>query len=61
MSQVIVVIGNAVDGLRFIGPFESAELANDYAADMQYEEWVVAACSPPDNLSETPHLDAAEG
>ncbi|MBU2177427.1 MAG: hypothetical protein KJ556_20235 [Gammaproteobacteria bacterium] len=43
MEKYIIIKGNVVDGLEFIGPFDSAEEANnhaDYYLDPQCE-WVI--------------------
>lgn len=42
MSKVILVIGNVVDGLRFVGPFEGVSLAIEYAEQNLGDDWVVA-------------------
>jgi hypothetical protein len=39
----LLVVGNAIDGLRFIGPFDDAEEAGNYAeVHERHELWHIA-------------------
>ena len=48
--NVILIIGNPVDGLHFVGPFDTADEANEYAEVVYDDEewWSVALESPKD-------------
>lgn len=43
----VLIVGNVIDGLQLIGPFETAELANLYAEPITGEDWIVARLAPP--------------
>ena len=44
----ILVVGNVVDGLHFIGPFHSLDTANDHADGFYSgEDWVIADLIQP--------------
>lgn len=44
----IIMVGNVVDGLNFIGPFDDGETANEYGQDRlrHCEYWVVSLDCP---------------
>jgi hypothetical protein len=42
----VIVTGNAFDGIRLWGPFETVEDANDWADEIQDENYVVAIKEP---------------
>jgi hypothetical protein len=49
-AEVIIIHGNVVDGLRFVGPFNSIEAADEYArlsTTLRDEPWTVAYLNPP--------------
>jgi hypothetical protein len=49
MRTHIVILGNPVDGLSFVGPFDEAEDAVDWATGPgQKEDWFVAPMDSPD-------------
>ena len=42
MNQYMIVYGNVIDGLTFLGPYSSAEEATGYAEDhLENEHWDV--------------------
>lgn len=44
----IVIFGNPVDGTEFVGPFEDAEAANEFADnERDSRDWWVATLAPP--------------
>jgi hypothetical protein len=46
-EQYLIAAGNIIDGLRFYGPFNSAQAANDWADDeLRGEDWVCGALHP---------------
>lgn len=48
----IIIAGNPVDGLNFIGPFQTSEEAHEYADWDQYlknQDWWVVDLIPPTN------------
>ena len=48
-SQCILVVGNVVDGLNFIGPFDDEELATEYVTKNKItEEWSIAELEDPE-------------
>jgi hypothetical protein len=48
----IIVMGNPVEGLTFVGPFDDPNEAGDYAADeYRNEEWWIAYVHPPKDES----------
>jgi hypothetical protein len=47
-ASMILVIGNPMDGIRFVGPFPDSVEANDYADEKYHgEEWWAARIDPP--------------
>ena len=52
-QQWIVVVGNPVTGLSFIGPFDDEESAGDYADGYCSDNWQVAEVLPPEGDDET--------
>jgi hypothetical protein len=53
MKQAIIVIGNPINGLEFIGPFESTVEAVNYANDdgnIDDHEWWVVQLETPEEL-----------
>lgn len=45
----IIITGNPVDGLSFIGPFKSSNLAAEHGnLDPHLEEWWIAPLQKPD-------------
>jgi len=47
-EKAIVVVGNAFDGLRVYGPFDSAGEANNYADARDFNDaWYVVQLIPP--------------
>lgn len=46
-KQQIIVKGNPVDGLYFIGPFDTSEEAIDYAENND-SDWWIADLNPPE-------------
>ena len=47
VTQYIIIAGNVVDGLTHIGPFTSAERANEYADEVCRDIWTVTTLDPP--------------
>ena len=50
MPRIIIIHGNVVDGLRFVGPFADIAAAETYAATdvtLRDEPWIVASLNPP--------------
>jgi len=47
-EQLILVLGNPVDGYTFVGPFTDQEAAVD-AAVSQKQEWTIAELQPPES------------
>lgn len=44
----LIVYGNVIDGIKMIGPFDSAEKANEYGDQLDFEEgFTVAEISLP--------------
>ena len=55
-EQVILVCGDAVNGLTFVGPFANAEDAGYYAEDSQSirsDTWVIAVLEAPEQTAIT--------
>ena len=46
----IVVVGNAIDGLAFHGPFDSYDEALEYAEGFIDRDWHVVPLTPPGSL-----------
>ena len=47
MLKYIIIVGNVVDGLRFYGPYDTAEDANEIADNaFKNEDWVVTNITP---------------
>lgn len=46
-TQAIIAVGNAVDGLTFIGPFPDHEAAVEYAEGLLSKDWVIAKLDEP--------------
>ncbi|WP_019584223.1 hypothetical protein [Thioalkalivibrio sp. ALE16] len=48
-TQCILVCGNPIDGLTFVGPFNDPEEAGDYAhgSDLSRDTWVVTQLESP--------------
>lgn len=47
-EQHIVVLGNAVDGLTFVGPFDDYDAAMEYAGSYVDRDWHIAPLSAPE-------------
>jgi hypothetical protein len=48
MTTSIVIFGNPVDGMHFVGPFEDAESASEYADGQRGSfDWWIAPIEPP--------------
>ncbi len=47
MTQFIIIYGNVVDGLKFIGPFSDHESALEYAENDLLEEFNIAKLQNP--------------
>lgn len=50
MNKWIIISGNVGDGLDFIGPFDTAEEANEYTfndRDLEHENFVIAPLHLP--------------
>jgi hypothetical protein len=45
--QTIVILGNFIDGLQFVGPFESWDEAVKWADDIRDIEWHVVRLDDP--------------
>jgi hypothetical protein len=46
-EQYLIAAGNIIDGLRFYGPFNSVQAANDWADDeLRAEDWVCGLLNP---------------
>ena len=43
----VIAVGNAVDGLTFIGPFPDHEAAVEYAEGLLNKDWVIAELDQP--------------
>jgi hypothetical protein len=59
----IIVIGNVVDGLGFIGPFEDHTDAIQYAEAFRLKDWVETELKTPEETSDkveagVPNLDS---
>ena len=52
-QQWIVVSGNPITGLSFIGPFDNEDAAGDYGGGYCLEHWEVAELLPPEGDDET--------
>lgn len=48
MKKVIIVAGNVIDGLSFIGPFDCVESAIECAANCSLDEWCVGELEIPE-------------
>lgn len=46
--KTIIVAGNPVNGLSFIGPFEDREAAEHYADGLVDTDWWIADLDPPE-------------
>jgi hypothetical protein len=49
-SKYIIVDGNPVDGLNFIGPFDTDEEAVEYAG-LYVDEWWIATIEPSEKTA----------
>lgn len=50
----IIVAGNAIDGLYFIGPFPDHDAAVEYGEDhMAHDDWNVTSMYDPEIYNET--------
>lgn len=45
--QYILVFGNVVSGLTFVGPFEDVDRAAKYGGNFNDEEWMIAPIGEP--------------
>lgn len=62
LAQFILVVGSAVDGLRFFGPFESLDAAGEYANlnhVIRTEPWCVTQLTAATNQQWTPPAKSA--
>ena len=48
MDNLILVIGNIVDGIEFIGPFTDGEDASEWAENNLKVEWVIGVLNSPE-------------
>lgn len=48
LQKTILVTGNPIDGLTFIGPFEDNEAAQ-LEGEKEYDDWNIATLYPPEN------------
>lgn len=57
MNPCVIVVGNAIDGLALIGPFDDGEAAHEHA-DEHYcsDDWIVAPLNTPCNADGTLEL-----
>lgn len=57
VDQAIVITGNPVDGLTFLGPFQDAATANEWAdlMDVEPEWWVATLLAPLDDSEGQDH------
>jgi hypothetical protein len=46
-TQYVVAYGNVADGFSFVGPFNNANDAGDYAGESDDREWWVVKLDPP--------------
>ena len=49
-ESAMVVYGNVVDGLNFIGPFESMATACQWAEEKKLDEWNACLLEHPQNF-----------
>lgn len=51
IMKYVIMVGNVIDGLSFIGPFDSRAEAAEYAKGL-IEDWLVAPVEEPDSDAE---------
>lgn len=52
--KYIVIMGNVVDGLTFVGPFATMEAAQEWAANSApTDDWWLAPCQEPSEDDDT--------
>jgi hypothetical protein len=50
MPKAIVILGNIIEGLTFVGPFDSDTEAVDFAESLPPMEWLVAMLQSPEAM-----------
>jgi hypothetical protein len=50
MPKTIVILGNAIEGLTFVGPFDTDVEAVDFAESLPPTEWHVATLQSPEAM-----------